>query len=162
MWKVWCFCLNWVGVSGVFHNNPRKMFDSWIGVHLKNMNINAWCILFFVLVWLIWNYRNRVIFDKTNVNWECFMVQLSCKWNMWVEDWRKNHYAKLDPSQVNVYSESRGMDCGDGFHQWWLCVHYDVNRDIYVVGGIFTHEGNNPRVSLVYFVEANSVCVRQS
>ena len=67
-WRIWCTCLKRSALSWVILNNLRVMFKAWIEVKLVAAQRKSWSLLFFVVIWSVRNLRNKVIFDKGDVN----------------------------------------------------------------------------------------------
>ena len=88
-WSVWFVFLSWWGVSWVIPNNPRSAFESWIGVKWTKEQKKCWISWFYVIVWSIWELRNKIIFQHQRWSWDNFMVNLIRRGDLWVKDWRR-------------------------------------------------------------------------
>ena len=81
-WRVWCTFLNWWDIY------PRSAFDSWLGFNGTKAQKRCWVAWFYVIVWTVWETRNRIIFQQHSISWEKFMVNLIHRGDLWVKNWR--------------------------------------------------------------------------
>ena len=76
---------------------PRQVsehFESWVEVAFIGSKRKKWISLFFVVIWALWNLRNRVIFDNETTNMEVLIAHIKCWCHSWSTlrclDGRKN------------------------------------------------------------------------
>ena len=82
-WKVWGACCNWWGMYWVLSNDPAVNFESWISGKSSKQKKRFWVSCFYVVVWSLWDLRNKVIFHNKSVCWDSFMIELSNRWKFW-------------------------------------------------------------------------------
>jgi len=63
-WRVWCLCFKWLGVSFVFHINPKSNFDQFrLSWSSDSVNV-VWNTIWVGMVSELWNHRNFIIFKR--------------------------------------------------------------------------------------------------
>jgi len=62
--KVWNFCLSWLGISSVNHNDLICHFEQFSCLCLNQEGNRLWKSMWVSVVWCIWKHRNRVIFNQ--------------------------------------------------------------------------------------------------
>ena len=61
------------GMDRVVPNSIEDLFEQWFLVGLQGVKKKLWCSLFFMVVWSLCGYRNRIIFDRKSVNLDEFL-----------------------------------------------------------------------------------------
>ena len=82
-WKVWGACCQWWGIAWVFSDNPAVNFDSWIAINPSARNKKQWISCFYLVIWSLWDLRNKVIFHNKSVCLDSFMIELWNRWKFW-------------------------------------------------------------------------------
>ena len=82
-WKTWCMCLSWGGINWITAADLKSQFESWLEADIKGIEKKCWGCLFYVIIWSVWKYRNKIIFEGEAVNWEVLW------WQHWCEQWCK-------------------------------------------------------------------------
>ncbi len=63
-WRIWCLCFEWLGVSFVFHKDPKSNFAQF-RMSQASVSVNdVWGLIWVGIVSEIWNIRNSVIFKS--------------------------------------------------------------------------------------------------
>ena len=84
-WKCWAECLTWWGFSWCCPPNPKDFFDAWNGLPVFGLEKKLWTTLFHVVVWSLWNIKNRIVFQKVSPVWELEICQMKMRWGFWVK-----------------------------------------------------------------------------
>jgi len=64
VWRVWCLCFKWLGISFVYHIDPKSNFDQFrMNMSSKSVN-DVWSTIWVGVVTEIWNHRNFIIFNR--------------------------------------------------------------------------------------------------
>ena len=79
--------MGWWGVSCCINSNIIAWLDGWNGFCPSSLMKRAWSIVFFAVVWTIWECRNDVVFRGTKADF-CLALD-SIKFR--VALWFKNH-----------------------------------------------------------------------
>ena len=164
MWKIWCTCLSWEGLSWSVARNLSEQFHAWLGVNSGRQNQNKWISLFFVIVWAIWRQRNKIVFDKEAMSKVTVCELIKHCWNSWFE------------SQVlsNGQGQRRSRPYGDNLQKHtqlatihgdynrmtycWICVEFIISKNLYAAGGYLLKGSSYPMCFIYDFIEANSEC----
>ena len=88
-WKAWQFCCNWWGIDWVVSDNLQLNFNYWF-LELKGDCRKVWLSGFYVIIWCVWDLRNKVIFQNQKVRWVSFMRGLMEGWKFWISYWHNN------------------------------------------------------------------------
>ena len=86
-WDIWRLCCQQWGMSWVLANCPRQNFEVWLGAALTRQRKKLWISCFFAIVWSIFEFRNKVIFENKPICKESFLMELSHRWNYWISAW---------------------------------------------------------------------------
>ena len=93
-WSLWTDCLSWWGITWCCPKNPASFFQAWCGVAFYGLEKKLWVMLFYVLIWSIWNIRNRIVFENMKPDWEMEKRQVKLRWGFWMKGWmNKKFYA---------------------------------------------------------------------
>lgn len=46
-----------------------------------------WISLHYVVLWSIWNARNKVVFEQAKIDWDCELYQIKLRLGFWMKDW---------------------------------------------------------------------------
>ena len=76
-WRVWCFCFKWLGVSFVYHNDPKSNFAHFRMNTSSDLISEVWNTIWVGVVGEIWNHINSVIFNRgvTDASEVCTLMQ---------------------------------------------------------------------------------------
>jgi len=67
-WRVWCLCFKWLGVSFVYHIDPKSNFDQF-RMSLSSDSVNVlWSTIWVGVLTEIWNHMNFIIFKRGVAN----------------------------------------------------------------------------------------------
>lgn len=78
----------------------KQLFESWleekesIGEHVDPY--------FFIVVWSMWNFQNKVIFKGASVDQEASMDQIKFRWKTWSRQWCQFSDYETDMKQSQV------------------------------------------------------------
>ncbi|KAK0596424.1 hypothetical protein LWI29_015555 [Acer saccharum] len=61
-WKVWNYGMSWWEVMCCPNKSLIDWMDCWIGLSPYTKSLRAWNILFFAVIWTIWEVGNNLIF----------------------------------------------------------------------------------------------------
>ena len=86
-WRVWSCCCDWWGLTWVIHSDPRSNFESWTAIKCSKNQRKMWLSCFYVIIWSLWELRNKVIFQNKEVCWKSFMMELLHNWKWWNSNW---------------------------------------------------------------------------
>ncbi|KAK2662917.1 hypothetical protein Ddye_001491 [Dipteronia dyeriana] len=62
-WELWLKGMSWWIVSCCPSKSVIEWMNGWSGLCPKNSYARAWCLLFFAIVWIVWEVRNRMVFN---------------------------------------------------------------------------------------------------
>ncbi|KAK3222417.1 hypothetical protein Dsin_009442 [Dipteronia sinensis] len=86
-WEVWSGCMQWWGVNSCPNNLIKDWIEGWNGLCPSMNRKGVWNILFFTVVWTIWEARNDLVFKAKEAN-----ISLSMDWVKFrVAWWFKTH-----------------------------------------------------------------------
>ena len=60
-----------------------------------------WVMFFYVIVWTLWNIRNKVIFEEHKPDWELEAWQVKMRWGFWLKAWAMNKNIMIDELVTN-------------------------------------------------------------
>lgn len=75
-----------------------QWFECWVEVVKGDFQRKFWISLFFVVMWSLWNQRNRVVFDKTETDWDFFNYIVGLRLGFWLKGWE--HKWPFNPGEV--------------------------------------------------------------
>ncbi|KAK2638181.1 hypothetical protein Ddye_025976 [Dipteronia dyeriana] len=61
--SLWLLCMDWWGVHCCMNNSINEWMEAWKGVCPQRNIERFWNSLFCVIVWTIWEFRNRLVFE---------------------------------------------------------------------------------------------------
>ena len=65
----------------------QAFFKAWCGVNLAGQEKKMWTTLFYVIIWSIWNLRNRVVLEQYKPDWSFELRQIKVRWGFWLKSW---------------------------------------------------------------------------
>ena len=86
-WKLWCSYFNKLKINWVILVDPRIAFESWLEVDLSRIHRKEWCVCFFSMIWLVWEARKKIIFQKEAFPVEKCLALLWHRWQVWTKEW---------------------------------------------------------------------------
>ena len=77
-WCIWCLCFKWLGVSFVFHIDPKSNFAQFRMSQVSDSVNGVWSTIWTRIVSEIWNHKNFIIFKRgvTDVSEVFVLVQV--------------------------------------------------------------------------------------
>ncbi|KAK2646683.1 hypothetical protein Ddye_021878 [Dipteronia dyeriana] len=85
--KLWQYCLGWWDVHGCFSRSVNEWVKGWPSLCPSSSRRRVWSILFFAIVWTIWESRNDAVFHGISVD----MVKPLDTVKFCLALWFKNH-----------------------------------------------------------------------
>lgn len=80
-YKVWSNCSNWLGIISVFPKSCREHFLQFpFGTWNSNQRL-AWWSLWSAVVWSLWSWRNKLIFQHEVLDWSNLLEII--QWRSW-------------------------------------------------------------------------------
>lgn len=67
-WELWKKAMGWWGVVSCCNASITGWMDSWAGLCPSKSRSRAWNLVFFVVVWTIWEMRNDIVFNGKNID----------------------------------------------------------------------------------------------
>ena len=83
-WRVWNVIIDQWGSSFVLPNDPMLAFDMWMSVQFSRSVRTQWITWFFVIVWSIWELRNKIIFHMEVMPLELFINLVLDRGRCWI------------------------------------------------------------------------------
>jgi len=85
-YEIWQRCCNWLGINYVAPQDPKMHFTSFLGCcNLKGMQ-KFWSVIWLTILWVIWNKRNKRIFQQTQVDVLEVVDLIKIKSWLWVKE----------------------------------------------------------------------------
>ena len=100
-WIIWANYLCWWEMQWCCPKDPLDFFQAWCGIQLKGLEEKMWSSLFYVVVWILWNIRNRLVFENTRPDWELEKRQIKLRWGFWLKAWIPNKNSMVEELQSN-------------------------------------------------------------
>lgn len=86
-WKRWAGVMGWWNIQIPITNTVVKWMEVWCesvdGSFRRKLRVS----LHYVVLWSIWNTRNRVVFDKANTDWDHESYQIKLRLGFWMKGW---------------------------------------------------------------------------
>ena len=89
--KVWNMCFGWIGISSVNHNDLIHHFEQFSCICFNQEGNKLWKSLWVSVVWCIWKFRNKVIFNQAKIDDEEIFTMAQVQ--SWV--WMKHKVRKV-------------------------------------------------------------------
>ena len=86
-WRSWMDCLQWWEFLWCCPNDPQAFFKVRCGLNLAGQETKMWTTLFYVIIWSIWNLRNRVVLEQYKPDWSFELRQIKVRWGFWLKTW---------------------------------------------------------------------------
>ncbi|KAK3188482.1 hypothetical protein Dsin_028043 [Dipteronia sinensis] len=130
--KVWLHCLSWWEVSSCPNEDIKGWWESWSGLCPSSTKSRIWDLMFFVVVWSIWETRNASVFIDTSA---CMvraldMVKFRMVW------WFKHHgpgskesLSSLLLNTIDLCKEDRHSK-GQKVEAWTPPMSSDIKFDV--------------------------------
>lgn len=67
---IWSLCYGSLGYEGIFPVDASGHLRQYAGLAKNTREKNFWKVIWLSIVWLIWKFRNKRIFERTEVNIE--------------------------------------------------------------------------------------------
>lgn len=72
------------------------------------MKKKMWIMVFYVVVWSLWNIRNKLVFENVKLDWEIEKRQIKVRWSYWLKSWMSNKKEMIeslssDPSSLRKW-----------------------------------------------------------
>ena len=64
-------------------DDPKVNFESWAELRCRGDMKKGWISCFYVIIYCIWEPRNKVVFQNKSVCWQNFMMEMLHKWRIW-------------------------------------------------------------------------------
>ena len=65
---IWCGLLRWWGIDWVLPFSLSDLFVQWEAIANGPYQKKVWMIIFFSVLWTIWNERNAIVFNAGSLN----------------------------------------------------------------------------------------------
>ena len=100
-WKIWSGCFHWWEMNWCCQREPLEFFQAWCGIPFRGIEKKMWISLFYVVVWSLWNIRNRVVFEGFKPVWEFEDRQVKVRWAYWLKAWMSTNSRMIEELQAN-------------------------------------------------------------
>lgn len=111
-WRIWSDCFLWWELPWCCPNKSIAFFQAWCGAQFSGLERKMWVSLFYVVIWSLWNIRNRIVFEDFKPNWDLERRQIRLRWGFWLKAWMKDKNQMVEELSSNPAS----------LQKWrWLC-----------------------------------------
>ena len=86
-WRFWSECFSWWEIKWCSPLKPIAFFQAWNDLLFYGLERKLWKALFYVVIWSIWNIRNRIVFEFAKPSWDLEIHQIKLRWGYWVKSW---------------------------------------------------------------------------
>ena len=87
VWKIWSACLKWWGVCWVAPKSIYEVLMWWRDVRSSKLAGIVWKLIPLAVLWTVWRWRNGLIFNNVQPQWELAMDVVVRRTAIWA----KNH-----------------------------------------------------------------------
>lgn len=86
-WKIWSECMLRWGIQMPITDTLEEWLECWKGVVKGDFQSKLWTSLFFVVVWSMWYQRNKVVFEKEQIDWNYLHYLINLRLGFWLKGW---------------------------------------------------------------------------
>lgn len=99
-WSLWTGMMGWWGIQLPITNTCEEWLDILCGTVDGSFRRKLWISLFYVVLWTIWNIRNRVVFWM--VDWNHELQQIKLRLEFWMKCWESECPYRLGDPTLNL------------------------------------------------------------
>ncbi|KAK2648312.1 hypothetical protein Ddye_015801 [Dipteronia dyeriana] len=101
-WKLWTTCMNRWNVVFCSNGDNKGWWENWVGMVPATKYLRAWEVMFYAVVWTVWESRNQVIFNDKETNvWQAIdIVKFRVAW--WFKHLSKGSKETLTYMLLNI------------------------------------------------------------
>lgn len=74
----------------LIHQYLKEWFDLWLRAVGGEFERQLWILLFYLVIWSLWSQRNRVVLNKTEIDWAEFCYLVKLRLGFWLKGWNQD------------------------------------------------------------------------